>query len=284
MINKSYLEGFELLSWKNDPVFIQVDPSIPPHVTLDFAIKHNIANLTFHESNWQHGWEFRFYDFNFLRSNAFLKSIRLHDKYGDVSFINSLINLEWLDFSWREVPCPIDFGNLPHLRRCEYYWQNGIGMGLGTCAKLEYLHLIHYPAKDLGELAGVERLRYLRLTNPKLATLDGLGNWGAMEELMVQGASGLADVSALGQAANLRSVWLESAKRAGDLSALARLPKLEKVYLYNVGEVTGLGQLANSPSLRSFHVSGGNMRIPGRDADALRANPNIALTGLITRG
>lgn len=133
---------------------------------------------------------------------------------------------------------------------------------LAACTSLERLVIASYPAADLRPIAGLTRLRALRLLHmPKVQDVSPLGSLLELESL---------------ELATLPS-WDASRKRSvvSGLDALGRLPRLRWLQLYGVvSNDRSLAALQESSSLRGVRVSG----FPAVEAERYYAHTGVSPT------
>jgi internalin A len=136
---------------------------------------------------------------------------------------------------------------------------------------------------DLISLMPLTRLRILRLAGGrKLASLDGIEAFSALEELRLLDLRALSDIEALsGVADSLWSLDFNTCRRITRLNALASLRRLTRLLVINCGEIESLGPIAQLP-LKVLHFYESTNIRDGR-LDVLRDLPDLTDTSFANR-
>jgi hypothetical protein len=204
------------------------------------------------EINEGKGW--RGENIEFVKYYNWLKSIIIMDfKIKDVSFVNSLINLEKLNVS-TYCKTEIQFFNFPQLQSCSLEWRPNAksvfdcvtlkdlfinrykGKSSQTFEKLvnlEVLGILNSPMTEVLHFKKLQKLRSLRLGNLRLLqSLDGIETLSELRRLLVQTCRAIHSISPLSQLKNLEEVFLLNGGKIETLKPLIGLPNLRTVVFY----------------------------------------------------
>jgi hypothetical protein len=176
----------------------------------------------------------------------------------------------------------IDFSALSNLVDLHLDWGPGADT-IVAARSLEELSVNRFPGTDLTSLRPLTRLRNLRLAGGrKLATLNGIEAFSALEELRLLDLRALSDIDAVsGVADSLWSLEFDTCRRINRLDALASLRRLTRLLVINCGEIESLEPIAQLP-LKVLHFYESTNIRDGR-LDVLFELPDLADTSFANR-
>lgn len=132
-------------------------------------------------------------DVCFVSLLGFLRSLEIYSWDVTSVDISNLTELEVLGF---EIQCkkPVDFSRLKKLRVASLTWREGY-KGVFEVNSLEELNIVNYPFEDLIPLNRLSRLRNLKITSRKLASLNGITSLKQLESLDLYNCPQLSSLS-----------------------------------------------------------------------------------------
>ncbi len=146
----------------------------------------------------------------------------------------------------------IELPALPRLRELEI---DGGVFRAGALDGLEKLHLRPWVGRDYGALAGLEKLRDLRLPQTRAEELTGLGELTALERLDLVLPEGTSEVSELESLAGLRVLRLFGAAEVESLEFIEGMPVLEELTVGGIWKLESLETLPAHDGLKSLVLS-----------------------------
>ncbi len=192
-------------------------------------------------------------DLEFLRDLPPLLSLEVHHlPLADIRPIASQPSLETLSIN-AYFKVGIDFAALSRLVNLHLDWGPGAET-IVAAGNLEGLSVNRFPGLDLTLLRPLARLRNLRLAGGrKLASLNGIEAFSALQELRLLDLRALSDIDAVsGLSDTLWSLEFDVCRRINRLDALASLRRLTRLLVINCGEIESLEPIAQVP-LKALH-------------------------------
>lgn len=188
-----------------------------------------------------------------------IKKLSIHNwapiKY---DFLYHLLDLE--ELSLQTFMAPIDFKiiseNLKRLEKLSIVWNETNIKNYNYLCDLSELYIDNYKGKDLTFLAGLLKLRKLRLDQPKIKNLCGIEKLQSLEIAVFGAAKSLSDVSSINPCKNLRFLEFDTCPKLRDFSPLAKLPELEVLELINCKNIESIKYINAIHSLEQLSILG----------------------------
>jgi hypothetical protein len=151
----------------------------------------------------------------------------------------------------------LNFGAFPNLESCLIYWRKEYSRNLFDCPKLSDLRMFTYDGKSLDELAHMESLEKLALTQSSIASLSGIESCHTITELDLAYLPKLADISAIRHLPKLQRFAIQNVKSLGlaDFQPIFDVKSFEQLAIGAGYDLPNLEPFAQLTSLRQFITS-----------------------------
>jgi Leucine-rich repeat (LRR) protein len=203
-------------------------------------------------------WCYEGEDVEFLSECPSVEDVSLDSNYlKDISGLRHLKNLTGLSLSESTVVdgnIGIDLETFANLESLYLHWSKKI-KGLHHLTNLKELWLWKYAPKqgNLEELATLEKLEELTITQSKIRSLNGIRKLTQLKELelnYLRTLTSLGDIGELG--ASLKKLDITSCKNIQDMSQIQSLHSVEFLFLKKCGEVPSLEFIKPLTHLKHF--------------------------------
>ncbi|WP_078410280.1 leucine-rich repeat domain-containing protein [Priestia abyssalis] len=203
-------------------------------------------------------WYYEGENVEFLNECPSVEEVVLDSNYlKDISGLRYLKSLKGLSLSETTVidgGIEVDLEAFSELESLLLCWSKKI-RGLHHLTNLKGLLLEKYAPKqgDLEELATLEKLEELTITQSKVRSLQGIGKLNQLKELelnYLRTLTSLGDIEGLGS--SLKKLDITSCKNIQDLLRIRALHSLEFLFLVKCGEVPSLEFIEPLTNLKHF--------------------------------
>jgi hypothetical protein len=126
---------------------------------------------------------------------------------------------------------------------------------LACVPAVEKLHLNRWGSGNYQALAGMLKLRDLRIAQSSAQELAGIGRCGSLERLRMEVPARTTELSELATLSGLKELGIFGATEVDDLDFFQGMPVLESLTLGEVGKVESLGTLPGHDHLKSLTLS-----------------------------
>lgn len=196
-------------------------------------------------------------DLSFLGDIPWIKRLVIADNYQNVSAVESLESLEYLQLC---SSLTLDFSKLINLRGFSGGWFEG-NESFRRLINLREMWLWGNRNKiNLSGLAEFKNLQSLELTQFNLNNLGGVEGLLALSRLGIFYCRELNGIASIGKSSKLREVEFENCKKVNDFSMLATLSNLERVAIENCGEIESIDFVVGLSNLRALTFYGTSIK------------------------
>ncbi|MFC4160745.1 hypothetical protein [Chitinimonas lacunae] len=144
---------------------------------------------------------------------------------------------------------------LPLLESLDAKWQKGLMDTIDQLPRLRTLVIGGYAGESLSALPNKSTIEYLWLSNPAIASMNGIAAFSALNELRVTDAKKLTSLSGI-EATRIKKLDIEGARQLIDLLPIGSAQTLEWIRLLFISEQANTAQLYELQNLRSLHIGG----------------------------
>lgn len=193
-----------------------------------------------------------------------------------ISHINGCTDLEELSIS-HGFTGSIDFALFPNLKKVFIDWENAGVETLFNCPQLESVTILKYNGLSLSNFEALPNLKELVLYDPKVISLNGIGNLKYLEKLEIFNAKKLQDLGDIENVQTLKKLFLYGTKNLIDLTSIMYLKNLRALNLDNIGKTSTIRFLETLKNLEECYLTESTNVVDG-DLSVLanlRANHNL---------
>lgn len=212
----------------------------------------------------------------FLKDFAFLEGIEIGLEGYDINPLYECCELNEIRIQG-SFAGTIDFSQFPKLKKVFIDWENAGVETLFNCPQLESVSLVKYNGLSLSNFEALPNLKELVLYDPKVISLNGVGNLKYLEKLEIFNAKKLRDLGDIENVQTLRKLFLYGAKNVNDLTSIMYLKNLRVLNLDSIGKTSTIRFLETLKNLEECYLTESTNVVDG-DLSVLanlRANHNL---------
>lgn len=150
----------------------------------------------------------------------------------------------------------LDFSSFPHLEICNFYWTGPQSLSVFTAPRIERVTLHSFGMDTFEQLPLGSQVRSLHLIQPRAASLAGIGNLSALDDLRISNAAPLTSLNGLERLQRLASLILENARKVHSINEIGALRDLQKLVLVSVGGAEEPKFISGLKELKALQIGG----------------------------
>ena len=180
-----------------------------------------------------------------------MQGLYVVDAWPDLSPIEHLDHLEWLQVGGSSSAQPFELSSFPKLKVLRAnWWPDLVFEGAAPCLVDVYLSDFRPVSRDCTTLTPLRNLRKLELCGSNVQSFHGLEGLTALEQLIAIECRTLRDTSALrGARANLKHLSLGHCRKIDPVLDVRMLTHLESLSYYACADIPSLSFLDELPNL-----------------------------------
>lgn len=212
----------------------------------------------------------------FLKDFTFLKGIEIGLEGYGINPLYECCELNEIRIQGSFVGT-IDFSRFPKLKKVFIDWENAGVETLFNSPKLESVSIVKYNGLSLSNFEALPNLKELVLYEPKVISLNGIGNLKYLEKLEIYTAKKLQDLGDIENVQTLKKLFLFGVKNVSDLTSIMYLKNLRVLNLDNLGKTSTIRFLETLKNLEECYLTESTNVVDG-DLSVLanlRANHNL---------
>lgn len=212
----------------------------------------------------------RLQSLDFLNDLTFLKELYISCMYDqDFSFLKNLINLEFLGIDvCISKENEIDISFQTKLKSLYLYWRKGKILGLENCKEIDNLVLSTFNEKNLNPISCLKKITYLKITESKIQSLEGIEELTKIENLILGYCRSLKSIKHLNGLNELKSLEIANCNKIEDFYLLSNLPNLEELILTSCKDIPSIEFVQYLPNLKTLKLFGNTNIVDGNIAIA----------------
>lgn len=183
-------------------------------------------------------WGYHKKDISFVKDCPLLEKLFIVGDDFNIKEVNSLIHLTFLSTS-SDIE-NLNFGNFPELEYCCINWNTAASL-LEKCRKLVFLKINKYKSKNknLCDLPKCERIIQLQLSESTITSLEGIEFYArSLKKLGLFYMSKLENIKGIASLDKVEELEIECAKKIKDISEIGKLVLLKKIILSHCGIIS----------------------------------------------
>ncbi len=277
MINMrfEYIDGFIFRPWDG---YLRIDNDVNPIELNQVNIYRARSTLLSRDLKYlSFGTPFdKLRSIEFLSDFDFIKGIDIGLEDYNIAPLYQCSNLEEI-FIHGGFTGRIDFTRFPQLKQVFIDWEN---MGVETlfnCPQLESVSIMKYNGLSLSNFEALPNLKELVLYEPKVISLNGIGNLKCLEKFEISNARKLQDLGDIENVQTLKNLFIFGANNVNDFTPIMYLKNLRVLNLGNLGKISTIRFMETLKNLEecylgeSTNVVDGDMSVLAN----LRENHNL---------
>jgi len=205
--------------------------------------------------NSNHGWGAET-NLEFLNKHNWIEGVEIHVDGFDVSPINNLKRLKYLNFAGNGYKGVIDLKEMNDIDELVIGYNLKNLQSLDKAVSLHKLEFYSWPEENLQRLSKLECLEWLEIyRSPKLKSLGGIENLKNLFRLKFYSLPSLTDITALTHIANsLKKLFFELTKKVEGFEVLDELQNLESFYIFESAPIHSIQFLKKLKNLKYAYI------------------------------
>ena len=214
-------------------------------------------------------------DCAFLSELPFLTGLRFCARPNDISAINTLTDLKYLDLGYGPKPnIHIDTRKFSALELFYSDWHPNLEP-IFDCTSLKDLAIEKFPGKQGSMVfAKLVNLKRLRLSCSGLEEIENLKFMRELDSLELLNMDHLKSLQGAEHLTALKKLRIDGCKKIGNIEPISSLRSLEFLNVNDCGEIASLAPLKNLVNLETLHFTG-NTKISDGDLSVLSILPKL---------
>lgn len=192
---------------------------------------------------------------DFLAKYPWVEGISVVDEEIDISVINELRSIKWLQLTASKYKGKVDFSNFPELNVLFCLWNNKDYSNLNSCKECQEVDVWKFVWNDFQLLKEMTKLRKISLNYGNLQSLNGIENFSCLEDLSFYSMPHLNSLGGLQKVAGtLERLSIQKCKKINDYNSLKELKNLRAFLLSESSAVDSVEFIHNMQKLDYAYI------------------------------